>query len=393
MNDFRYYNPVSVEFKENGFLEAGAVVSEYGKKALLVSYEDISFFCDKVELLEENLKEHGVEYLEFFRICANPLISVAREGVEICRAEGIDVVIGFGGGSVMDSAKVIAAGALYEHGDIVNMFVFSHSKPQHIPPEHSLPTIMISTLPATGSEMNPCAVMTNDQTQQKSYVWSDAIFPKAAILDPALTVGLPAYQTACGGIDTMAHIIEAYLNGDTSNLILQDYVQEGAIRAVKETLPFVLEHPDDLQARGVMMWGAAMALSGFINAGTMTFTPMHQMGHVLSARYNATHGATLACLMPAWMRFFAERPVGGRYRQFANRIWGCDNVALAADRFEEYIRAVGVQTHIREFGVKREEIPMLAKQVQAVSFGADDRLASNPSVNVKEIEEIYCLAW
>lgn len=393
MNDFQYYNPVTVEFKENGLSDAGAIVKRYGKKAMIVSYEDVSFFRDKIDVLEKTLEENGVEVIEFFRVCANPLISTARAGIEICKAENVDVVVGFGGGSVMDSAKVIAAGVLYEHGDIVNMFMFSHSDVKTIPPEKSLPTVMISTLPATGSEMNLCAVMTNDETKQKSYVWADPLFPKVAILDPALTVGLPPYQTACGGIDTMAHIIEAYLNGNDSNLILQDYVEEGAIRAAKETLPVVLKNPGDLQARGVMMWAATMALSGFINAGTMIFTPMHQMGHVLSAQYNATHGATLACLMPAWMRFFAKRPDNARYRLFAQRIWGCDDVNEAADRFEEFIKECGVQTHIREFGVKEEDIPMLAGQVRAVSFGPDDMLGSNPKVSLQDIEEIYRLAF
>lgn len=392
MNDFQYYNPVTVEFRQDGLADAGAICSRYGKKAMLVSYEDVSFFRDKIELLERVLKESGVEVVEFFRICANPLISTAREGVRLCREEGIDIVVGFGGGSVMDSAKIIAAGTLYEHGDIANMFVFSHSDPGEIPPERSLPTVMISTLPATGSEMNLCAVMTDDETKRKSYVWAEAIYPKVAILDPSLTVGLPRYQTACGGIDTMAHIIEAYLNGSAGNLILQDYVQEGAIRAVMETLPVVLEHPDDLQARGVMMWAATMALSGFINAGTMVFTPMHQLGHVLSARYNATHGATLACLMPAWMRFFARRSDNRRYRQFAQRIWGCVDVEQAADRFEAFIREAGVETHISEFGVREEDIPMLADQVRAISFGPDDMLGSYPKVNVREVEEIYRLA-
>lgn len=192
----------------------------------------------------------------------------------------------------------------------------------------------------------------------------------------------------------MAHIIEAYLNGDTSlNLTLQDYVEEGAIRAVKDTLPVVFRHPDDVQARGVMMWAATMALAGFINAGTMIFTPMHQMGHVLSAQYNATHGATLAAMMPAWMRFFAKRDDNARYKLFSKRIWDCDSIELAADRFEEFIRSFGVQTHISEFGAKKEDIPMLAQEVRSVSFGPDDMLGSNPKLTLKDIETIYELAF
>lgn len=392
MNDFQYYNPVAVEFGPGSLARAGAVVARYGRRAMLVSYDDPSFLKEPLERLKASLTQNGVEVVEFFHIRANPLISTARRGVALCKAEGVDVVVGFGGGSVMDTAKIIAAGALYDQGDLVNMFVFSHSDPRQIPPRRSLPTVMISTLPATGSEMNLCAVMTDDETKKKSYVWAEALYPKAAVLDPSLTAGLPPYQTACGGIDTMAHIIEAYLNGDESNLILQDYLQEGALRAVKETLPVVLERPQDLEARGVMMWAATVALAGFLNAGTMVFTPMHQMGHVLSARYNATHGATLACLMPAWMRFFAHRPGNGRYRQFARRIWGCEEVAEAAGRFEAFIRAAGVETHMRAFGVEERDIPALAAEVRQVSFGTDDKLGSHPKVNLEQVEEIYRLA-
>lgn len=393
MNDFTYFNPVKVEFKQNGLKDIGPIVAQYGKKCMIVSYSDVSFLQNRIDEMEASLRENGVEVIEFFKAVANPLISTARVGVEICKKEGVDVVIGFGGGSAMDSAKVIAAGAVYEHGDILNMFMFSHSDVKTIAPTKTLPTVMISTLPATGSEMNQCGVMTNDETHQKSYVWSDDIYPKVAILDPSLTVGLPKYQTSCGAIDTMAHIIEAYLNGNEANLIVQDHMEEGVIKAVMETLPYVLEHPTDLQARGVMQWAATVALSGFINAGTMIFTPMHQMGHVLSAQYNATHGATLACMMPAWMRFFANRPDNRRYVQFAEKIWGTSDVNEAADRFEAFMKQFGVQTRISEFGVKEEDIPMLAGEVRKVSFGPDDKLGSYPKLDVNEIEAIYRLAY
>lgn len=394
MDAFEYYNPVAVEFRENGFADAGKTVARYGKNALLVSYGHMPpYRREKIDALERDLADQGVACTEFFRVTANPLISEAREGAALCREKGVDVVVGFGGGSVMDTAKVIAAGAVYRHGDIFNMFAFNHKNPTHIPPEEALPTVMIPTLPATGSEMNQCAVMTDDGARRKSYVWATCLFPRAAILDPTLTVGLPAYQTAAGAVDAMAHVTEAYLNGDDSNLILQDYMEEGVIRAIMETLPKVLEHPDDVQARGVMLWAATVALAGLINAGTMVFTPMHQMGHVLSGRYNATHGATLACMMPAWMRFFADRPDNARYRLFAERIWGCSDVRTAADRFEEFCRRAGVETRMREFGVKEADIPALAGEVREISFGPDDRLASNPKIDVRDVEEIYKLAY
>ena len=295
MNSFEYYNPVKVIFKENSIYEVGKVAVGYGKKALLVSYKDPVFLLDAITTVHNSLKESQIECVDYFNITANPTIAQARRGIEICKSNQIDFVIGLGGGSVMDCAKAIAAGVLYT-GDIVNMFVFNHSHQTQNPPQNALPTIMISTLPATGSEMNPTAVLTNEQTQKKSYIWAESIYPKVAILDPVLTVGLPCYQTACGAIDTIAHVVEAYFNGNESNLILQDNMEEAVIHTVMETKLVVLTQPNNLQTRGVMMWAASIALNGWVNSGTMIFTPMHQLGHVLSAQYNATHGATLILL-------------------------------------------------------------------------------------------------
>lgn len=393
MNNFVYFNPVKVIFEENAFTSAAKSIAMLGKTAMIVSYENVSFFKDKLDELCAALDAEGVRHIEFFRVVANPLVETAREGVALCKKEQVEVVVGFGGGSVMDTAKVIAAGTVYPHGDILNMFVLSVSDPQHIQPESSLPTVMIPTLPATGSEMNQCAVMTNGETRQKSYVWSDYIFPKIAVMDPSLTIGLPAYQTACGGIDTIAHITEAYLNGNDSNLIIQDNMELGVIRAVMETLPVVLKEPGNLQARGVMMWAASIALSGWINSGTMVFTPMHQLGHVLSAQYNATHGATLACMMPAWMRFFAKKDCKSnrRYRMFAQALFGC-GIEEAADKFEAWMADKGVQTRISQFGVTESEIAFLASEVKKASFTAEGVLGSYPTVNEQEIAEIYRLA-
>lgn len=392
MNAFTYFNPVKVIYSEGALAQVGEHAAAYGKKALIVSYDNVSFMEDKLEILRTSLKEAGVEYTEFFKVVANPKIQTAREGAQLCKENGIDLVIGFGGGSAMDSAKAIAAYALYENGDILNMFMFSHSDVTCVPPEKALPTIMIPTLPATGSEMNQCGVLTNEETCQKSYVWADCLFPKVAVLDPTLITGLPAYQTACGGVDIIAHAAEAYLNGDSSVLALQDGLELGVMRAVKNILPHVLDNPTDLDARGTMLWAADLALCGIVNAGTMVFTPMHQMGHVLSAQYNATHGATLACMMPAWMRFFAKREDNARYKLFAKEMFGCESIEEAADIFENWMKNMGIQTRISQFGAKEEDIAKLASEVKAVSFGPDGKLGSNPKLSEEDIAQIYRIA-
>lgn len=171
--------------------------------------------------------------------------------------------------------------------------------------------IMVPTLPATASEMNPTAVITDDGTQRKSYVWAPCcLYPKVSILDPELTATLPAYQTACGGIDAISHVAEPFFFSDEAtfgNIQLQDHMQIGVIKAIYENLPRVLKDPSDMQLRGLMQFAATVGLNGWLICGVQGWTPMHQMGHVLSSHFGATHGATLACMMLSWMRYFPER--------------------------------------------------------------------------------------
>ena len=393
MENFVYYNPVKVVFGSGSLKEVGANVAAYGKKALLVSYANPTFLAKTIAVIHEELIKCNVSCVDYFAVTANPLLSQARQGVSLCLDNEIDIVIGLGGGSVMDCAKIIAAGALYGN-DIGGMIMFSHSNVKSVSPKRALPTVMIPTIPATGSEMNPTAVITDDQTKQKSYVWEPKCFyPKVAILDPDLTLSLPPYQTACGAYDIIAHVAESYLNGNPDyDLEVTDRLQEGIIKATMDSLAKVWDNPADIQARGNLMWEASIALNGWLTSGTFGFTPMHQLGHVLSAQYNATHGATLACMMPAWMRYFAKRPDNGRYMMFAERIFGC-GIEQAADIFEEQMRRHGVQTRMHELGVKQEDIEFLADQVVSVSFGSDGKLNGNPQTTREDIVQIYKLAF
>lgn len=393
MENFEYYNPVRVVFGEGSLKTIGNHVKAYGKNALLVSYTDVSFFKSTVETIENALQENGVACTEFFAVTANPLLSQARAGVALCKEKNIDVVIGLGGGSVMDCAKIIAAGVLYKR-DIKDMLMLSHSNISSVPPTETLPTVMIPTLPATGSEMNSTAVVTEDESGKKSYVWTPALYPKVAVFEPTLTTSLPPYQTACGAFDIIAHVMEAYVNGAPNvDLTLHDKMQEGVIKATFAALEKVWKEPSDLQARGVLMWAASIGLNGWLTSGTFGFTPMHQMGHVLSAKYNATHGATLCCMMPTWMRYFAKKEQNTRYQLFAKNIFGCDSIEEAADKFEEIIRSYSVQTKISQLGAKEEDLETLADTVVSVSFGADGKMNGNPRTTREDILNMYRLSF
>ena len=195
MEAFEYYNPVKVIFGEGMLAMVGETAKEYGKRALILTYQECGFFDGVLETIHTSLKNSGVEWVDDPGVTANPLLSQAEKGVALCREHDVDMVIALGGGSVMDCAKVIAAGVRYPH-ELKRMVMFSHSDVTSIPPVESLPTIMIPTLPGTGSEMNPTAVITDEETHQKSYVWTPCLYPKAAIIPNSPAPCLPTRRPA-----------------------------------------------------------------------------------------------------------------------------------------------------------------------------------------------------
>jgi len=395
MNNFEFYNPVKILFGAGEVARIGEAAKPYGKRALLVSYETVDFYGDLFTRIHAKLKEQGISGVDCFVATANPKISEAEKAIALGRSENVDMVIGIGGGSAMDLAKVVAAGILYPL-DIRRMIKFSHSEDVQIPPKEALPMVMVPTLPATASEMNPTAVITDDQTLRKSYVWEPAcLYPKVSILDPELTLTLPPYQTACGAIDAISHAVEPFFFSDEAtfgNIDLQDHLQIGVIRTLYENTPRVLSNPQDIQLRGLMQFAATVALNGWLTCGVQGWTPMHQMGHVVSSHFQATHGATLACMMLAWMRHFANKEQNGRFVKFAKEMFHADDLRVAADKFEAYIRDTGVESRISAFGVKEKNIETLVQGVVEVSFGADGMLASIPPIAREEAEQIYRLA-
>jgi alcohol dehydrogenase YqhD (iron-dependent ADH family) len=396
VNNFEFYNPVKIIYGPGEAARAGAVVAQHGKKALIVTYSDVSFFGDLFDRLHSSLAQSGVAYVDCQVATANPKISEAERGIALGKEHQADVVLGVGGGSAMDLAKVIAAGIIYPH-DIRRMIKFTHRDAAYqIPPKAALPLVLIPTLPATASEMNPTAVITDEVTNRKSYVWEPAcLYAKASILDPTLTLTLPRYQTACGAVDAISHVAEPFLFSDEAtfgNLALHDRLQMAVIKTLYENAPKVLQNPADVALRGLMQFSATIALNGWLTCGVQGWTPMHQMGHVLSSHFGATHGATLACMMLAWMRHFAARKQNARFRLFAGQLFGTEDLLAAADAFEAYMQGLGVQTRISQLGCTAADVGALAQGAVDVSFSADDTLASIPPITREEVEAIYALA-
>jgi alcohol dehydrogenase YqhD (iron-dependent ADH family) len=396
MNPFEYYNPVRVIFGPGTLSQVGEEASKLGKSAMIVSYADHDLLKPVFAKAESLMKAEGVSSISFLEVAPNPEIGTVERGVQIAKESGIDMIVGIGGGSAMDAAKAIAAGYYYE-GDLWNMVYSRHDDVQAIPPVKALPMLMVSTLPATASEMNQCAVVSNPGLQEKSYIWDECLFPKTSILDPELTITLPTFQTACGGADTISHVLEIYFNGQDKSDLLHRW-QESVMRNVVENLPKVLADETNIEARTELQWTATCALNGWASPGD-AWTPMHQVGHVLTSRHGINHGSTLSIIMPAWMDYYkTTKPE--RCFTFATNVMGVDpdgksqsavvDEGLAA--FRSFLKESGVPITMSEKGVTEADIPAIVEGVKTVSFGSDGMLSCNPPVSADDITNILLKA-
>lgn len=377
MNPFVYQNPVKVIFGNGTLAQAGVEAAKLGRRALVVSYGDGSV-SGTLAKIAASLDAAGVAHAAFLDVVPNPPIEMVAVGVEQAKAFGADLVIGVGGGSAMDATKAIAAGVLYTHGDLWNMVYASHAHVTAQPPEAALPLLLVPTLPATGSEMNMCAVVSSTARRQKSYIWADCLFAKTAILDPELTYSLPPFQTACGAVDAISHVLEIFVNGQPKSDLLHEF-QLGVIRTIVRNLPRVLANPTDADARAELMWAATCGLNGWASPGD-AWTPMHQVGHVLTSKFGINHGTSLAIMMPAWMSYFKSiKPAP--YERFEQEI-------MSIPAFKAFIGTCGVPTTLTEMGVTKDDIPAIVAGVKTVSFNADGVLASNPPVTTDMLAEI-----
>ena len=392
MKNFEYYNPVRILFGPGEVEKIGAEAGKWGKKVCLVSYKNVDFLRLLLERIKSLLEKEGIRVFSFFQVEENPDIRTVEAGVKFCKDEGVDLVVGVGGGSAMDAAKAIAAGVYYE-GDLWNMVFSRHSAVSAVPPEKSLPTVMVPTLPATGSEMNLCAVVSNRKLQEKSYIWSPCLYPKTSIIDPELTVTLPPFQTACAAADTISHVLEIYLNGEEDS-DLQHYFQEGVMRTVIDNVEKALAEPDNISARSHLQWAATCAINGWASPGD-AWTPIHQIGHVLTALYKIPHGASLSILMPAWMTVMHTRRMN-RYYRFATRVMEINPSGKSEKRvviegieaFRVFLKKIGAPVSFREMRVTDPDIDRIVENVVKVSFNAEGYLTCNPPVSREDIAEV-----
>lgn len=339
-------------------------VKKHGHNVLLVygggSIKRNGIYDKTMELL------NGCNIVELPGVEPNPRIETVRKGVDLCKEHGIEVVLAIGGGSTIDCAKVIAAGANYE-GDAWDLVIH----PEKI--EKVLPIVTVLTLAATGSEMNKNAVISNMSTNEKLGTGSELMIPQASILDPEYLYTLPAIQTAAGTADIMSHIFENYFKVEEDTFI-QNKFAEGLLETCIKYCKIAIENPTDYEARANLMWASSLALNGLIGAGKGGPWVCHPMEHELSAFYDITHGVGLAILTPRWMRYILNDQTLGKFVEYAKNVWHLeereDAFALAneaIDKTEAFFREIGIPMTFTEIGIDTKHFEEMAEK--AVRIG------------------------
>ena len=392
MKDFTYYSPTKFVFGQGVIDKLGPQMADMGfGKVLLVFGQGSVERSGLLDKVRASLEQAGIAFVEKGGVRPNPEVNWVREAISLARAEKVEGLVAVGGGSVIDAAKATGFGVPYE-GDVWDFF----AKKQPI--EKCLPIAAVLTIPAAGSEASGSCVISNDAENLKLGVSGDVFRPKLAIMDPTVTFTLPAYQTAAGVTDMIAHVCERYFSG-VGPVPVTDNIAAGLIRALLEAGPRVLENPEDYEARATIMWTGMLAHNDLAGCGR-SLNPTaraggwesHGLEHELSAHHpQITHGAGLAVIMPAWMRYvWREDP--SRFLLFASDVFGIElaydgsasqeeaveqTVLAAIDKLQAFFQSLGMPKTLGDFGLSPDDVDALIETLRISKgevFGAFKKL-------------------
>ena len=403
MKDFNYYAPTEVMFGEKSEEQVAALVKKYGGTKVLVHYGGKS--AVKSGLLDKIcglLKEGGIEYVTLGGVVPNPRLSLAKQGIELCRKEGVDFILAVGGGSVIDSAKCIAYGVCMD-GDVWDLYLGKVDAPATM-----LPVASVLTIPAAGSEMSEASVITNEDGDVKLGYSNNMSRPKFAIMNPCRTFTLPPYQTAAGVTDMMMHTMERYFTKDGDMDLTTDFA-EAVLRRMKTAVFEVLKNPEDYRHRAQIMWGGSVAHWGLTGCGVADDWATHQIEHELSGMFDVTHGAGLAAIWPSWARYVLNDRNDGeevhaqrlsRFVRFAVNVMDVPNdftdpegTALRGiEAMERFYHAIGMPINIKELIGREVTDDEILEMSRKCSRDFTATCGAFKVLNAADMEAIYRLA-
>jgi alcohol dehydrogenase YqhD (iron-dependent ADH family) len=388
MNNFTFYSPTYFAFGKDTEKEAGHYVHRFGGTKVLIHYGGGSVVrSGLLDRVKESLAKENISYVELGGVQPNPRSGLVYTGIELCKKEGVDFILAVGGGSAIDSAKAIAAGAVYD-GDFWDFY-------EGKPVEKALKVATVLTIAAAGSEGSGDTVITKEEGMLKRGAGSEHLRPVFSILNPELTQTLPAYQTAAGATDIMAHVFERYFT-NTKEVEITDRLCEAVLTTMIKEVPRVIADPNHYEARANIMWAGMVAHNNLVGVGRDQDWASHMIEHELSALYDVAHGAGLAVIFPAWMTYVMKQDVM-RFAQLAVRLWGChmnyaqpeETAKEGIERLKKFLTSIGMPISFRELGAKEEDIPYMVK---TLGLGDQETIGGFLPLTSDDITNIYRLA-
>jgi len=381
MLDFNYCAPTYYEFGREKERLIGKIIKEKGYKKVLLHYGgNFVFESGLLNKVKEYLNDENIDFICLGGVKANPESNLVYEGIELCRNNNIDFVLAIGGGSIIDSSKAIAAGTLYD-GDFWDFFDNESRKKV----ERTLPVGVILTIAAAGSEGSPSMVITNSVTRQKrGNIKCDVIRPVFSIMNPELTMTLSKYQTACGIVDIMTHVIERYFS-NTNNCIVTDRMCEAILKSMIESGEKIIDNPSDYDARANIMWASTIAHNNICGVDREQDWASHKIEHELSGMYDIAHGAGLAVIVIKWMKYVSKiNP--SKFIDFSKNVFNIDNIDDGINELQKFWISLGMPSTLDELKYKKEDLDYL---VNNVDYTKDGYVGNYVKLYREDIRNIY----
>jgi alcohol dehydrogenase YqhD (iron-dependent ADH family) len=385
MNNFNFCSPTEFVFGRNTELRVGKLLKKQGATKVLVHYGGGSVVrSGLLKSIESCLQNEWIEYVLLGGVQPNPTDEMVYRGIDLCRQEHVDFILAAGGGSVIDSAKAIAAGVCYE-GDFWNFF------DDKVSVNRALPVGVVLTIPASGSEGSVSAVITQKKSGLKRSLWSQFFRPVFAVMNPELTFSLPPFQTACGIADMMAHVMERYFS-NTPGVDLTDRLCEALLLSIIKEGKIAMSEPKNYTARANLMWAGTLAHNGLCGLGREEDWASHKMEHELSALYDVAHGAGLAVMFPAWANYVADANLD-LFARFAVNVWHIPDYGNKRDiarqgipAMKTFFSSIGLPVNFKQLGARKEDIDELIRRLKINTGGA---LGALVKLNMNDARNIY----
>ena len=358
MINFQYYNPAKIVFGVGAEKELAVLLKPEKATSLMLIYSgDFIKELGIYDVVRQACNELKIKFFENGNVEPNPRIELVRELVSLGKENGVDFILAAGGGSAIDTAKAVALGIPYD-GDVWDFFVYD------VAPHRVIPTGVISTLPASGSETSNCTIISNGLSKL-GFEHND-IIPKFAIMNPKHTLTLPAYQTSCGVADILSHLLERYFS-DVPHTDVTDYLIEGAVKALLLNGERVIRKPDDINVRAEIQWLASIAHNNLLDTGRIGDWASHRIEHEISAQYGVTHGEGMAVALVAWTKYIAAKKPE-KLAQLANRIFGVDYhdytlnemAEKLSEKLKNFFELLNLKTNLTQLGIGREHFRDMA---------------------------------